>query len=123
MMELEQPADEPHVFSAGPFSYPVNRGNPALEVSKYSTSTEKTRQNLEKVMRALQLDKSVLLEGMPGVGKSSMIEYIAAMTQNKLTRVSLSEQTDIVDLLGSDLPAPAASNTSNTTSSMVPEEK
>lgn len=50
---------------------------------------------------------------MPGVGKSSIIEYIAAKTQNKLTKISLSEQTDIVDLLGSE---PAASSNEDTSS-------
>lgn len=41
------------------------------------------------------------------LGKSSVVEFIAAETKNKLTKISLSEQTDIVDLLGSDLPAPS----------------
>lgn len=60
---------------------------------------------MQRIIRGLQLDKAILLEGNPGVGKSSMIEYIADKTNNKLTKISLSEQTDIVDLLGSDLPS------------------
>lgn len=71
----------------------------------YSLKPQKVQENLMKVMRALQLDKSILLEGMPGVGKSSLVEYIAHKANKKLVKISLSEQTDIVDLLGSDLPS------------------
>jgi midasin len=61
-----------------------------------------------KVIKALYLDKAILLEGLPGTGKSSMIEYIAFKTNNRLEKITLSDQTDIVDLLGSDLPVPDA---------------
>lgn len=40
----------------------------------------------------------------PGVGKSTLIEALARASGHRLTRVNLSEQTDIADLLGSDLP-------------------
>jgi midasin (ATPase involved in ribosome maturation) len=33
-----------------------------------------------------------------------MIEFLADITNNKLLKVTLSEQTDIIDLLGSDMP-------------------
>jgi hypothetical protein len=46
----------------------------------------------------------VLLEGSPGVGKSSLVIALAAITGNKLVRINLSEQTEISDLIGSDLP-------------------
>jgi len=46
---------------------------------------------MQRIIRGLQLDKAILLEGNPGVGKSSMIEYIADKTNNKLTKISLSE--------------------------------
>jgi hypothetical protein len=39
-----------------------------------------------------------------GVGKSTLIEALARAAGHSLTRVNLSEQTDIADLLGSDLP-------------------
>lgn len=96
---------------SGSFSLLVEGSTPAEATAlKYSTCSMHTQANIEKIIRAMQLDKSILLEGMPGVGKhspppphavlrasilsagkSSVIEYIAAMTQNTLTRISLSE--------------------------------
>ena len=57
-----------------------------------------------KVARAMQVEKPILLEGSPGVGKTSLISALADCTGNKLTRINLSEQTDLVDLFGSDAP-------------------
>ena len=52
----------------------------------------------------MQLSKPILLEGSPGVGKTSII-YARAASGHKLVRLNLSEQTDMMDLLGADLPA------------------
>ncbi|CAM9488008.1 unnamed protein product, partial [Ectocarpus sp. 8 AP-2014] len=53
-----------------------------------------------------QIPKAVLLEGSPGVGKTSLISALAAATGHELVRINLSEQTDVSDLFGSDLPVP-----------------
>ena len=45
------------------------------------------------------------MEGSPGVGKTSLITALASATGNPLVRINLSEQTDLVDLFGSDAPA------------------
>jgi len=45
-----------------------------------------------------------LIEGPPGVGKTSLIENLARISGRTLTRVNLSEQTDMMDLLGSEYP-------------------
>lgn len=47
---------------------------------------------------------TICLEGSPGVGKTSLVTAIAAASGHKVVRINLSEQTDIMDLLGSDLP-------------------
>ncbi|RKP11431.1 P-loop containing nucleoside triphosphate hydrolase protein, partial [Piptocephalis cylindrospora] len=64
-----------------------------------------TQNNLMKVMRSLQIQgKGVLLEGSPGVGKTSLIMHLAALSGYRCLRVNLSEQTDLADLFGADLP-------------------
>jgi midasin len=45
-----------------------------------------------------------LIEGPPGVGKTSLVENLAKISGRKLIRVNLSEQTDMMDLLGSEYP-------------------
>jgi len=46
-----------------------------------------------------------MLEGSPGVGKTSIIETLGAVTRNKVVRINLSEQTDLSELFGADLPS------------------
>ena len=60
--------------------------------------------NLLKLLRAYELNKPILIEGPPGVGKTSLVEHLAKVTGRKLIRVNLSEQTDMMDLLGSEYP-------------------
>jgi len=50
------------------------------------------------------LNKPVLIEGPPGVGKTSLVENLARVSGRKISRVNLSEQTDMMDLLGSEYP-------------------
>jgi midasin len=57
-----------------------------------------------RVLRGCQLTKPILLEGSPGVGKTSLITALAVATRNHLCRINLSDQTDLADLFGSDLP-------------------
>ena len=63
-----------------------------------------TSANAMRVIRAMQVHKPILLEGSPGVGKTSLISAIAKATGNPLIRINLSEQTDLIDLFGSDAP-------------------
>jgi midasin len=57
-----------------------------------------------RVLRGMQLKKPILLEGSPGVGKTSLIMALGAASGHRVVRINLSEQTDMMDLLGSDLP-------------------
>ena len=54
---------------------------------------------------AAQLRKAILLEGSPGVGKTSLVAALARAAQQRLVRINCSEHTDLADLLGADLPA------------------
>ena len=55
-------------------------------------------------MRGLQISKPILLEGSPGIGKTSLVEALACRLGENITRINLSDQTDVADLFGSDLP-------------------
>ena len=79
------------------------------KIKSFSIKSAKIKENLYNVLRCLQVNKAVLLEGTPGIGKSSMIEYLARKLNKKLLKITLTEQTDIVDLLGSDFPIDSSS--------------
>ncbi|XP_053143364.1 midasin isoform X2 [Hemicordylus capensis] len=73
-------------------------------VSDYALNAGTTAMNAQRLLRALQLSKPILLEGSPGVGKTSLVAALAKASGNCLVRINLSEQTDITDLFGTDLP-------------------
>ncbi|RYH29633.1 hypothetical protein EON65_07835 [archaeon] len=70
----------------------------------YATDAPTTLLNLGRIARAMSIKRPILLEGPPGVGKTSIITNLAALTGHKLVRINLSEHTELSDLLGSDLP-------------------
>lgn len=88
--------------SVGPFS--LDRTENSSNVS-FNLQAPTTASNAMRVLRGMQVKKPLLLEGSPGVGKTSLITAIADVTGHKLTRINLSEQTDLIDLFGSDSPA------------------
>lgn len=89
-------------FGMDPF-YILKGTVPKGKIS-YALNAPTTSGNAMRVLRALQLPKPILLEGSPGVGKTSLITAIAAASNHRVVRINLSEQTDLMDLLGSDLP-------------------
>lgn len=89
---------EPFKIACGPHTY--------CGVEEFSLEAPTPMKNTFRVLRALQVKKSILLEGSPGVGKTSLIAAMARMSNQRLTRINLSEQTDMMDLLGADLPVP-----------------
>lgn len=78
----------------------------------YNLTAPTTHRNLTGLLRG-----AILLEGSPGVEKSSLAETVARLSGHRLVRINLSEQTDLVDLMRSDLPAPSPSAVEETTSS------
>jgi midasin len=89
-------------FGIGPFR--VTKSHHPSSRLNYSLDAPTTRSNAMRVMRALQLPKPILLEGSPGVGKTSLVTALAAACSRRLCRINLSDQTDLMDLFGSDLP-------------------
>lgn len=98
--KLSNPLDK--VFGISPF-YIFKFGNQQLDDFMFSAPT--THQNLFRLLSAMTLDKAILLEGAPGVGKTSLIESLTYAIGLKLVRINLCEHTDLADLFGTDLPA------------------
>ncbi|KAI9221601.1 hypothetical protein BC828DRAFT_64979 [Blastocladiella britannica] len=91
------------LFGIGAFTIPLG-SQPVLSV-QHSLDAPTSRENLLRVLRALQIpSKAILLEGSPGVGKTSLVAALARLSGHTLVRINLSEQTDLIDLFGSDLP-------------------
>lgn len=89
-------------LSIGQFG--VQRTTAASSASEFAFHAPTTRLNAMRVVRALQMQKPILLEGSPGVGKTSLVVALAQACGQPLTRINLSDQTDLMDLFGTDVP-------------------
>jgi midasin len=90
------------LFGIDPFF--IETGPKPTSQSSFTFNAPSTSANLVRLLRALQLKKPLLLEGSPGVGKTSLVAALAEATGHELVRINLSEQTDVSDLFGADLP-------------------
>ncbi|ETN67266.1 midasin [Anopheles darlingi] len=73
--------------------------------SDFMFTAPTTQRNLFRLLSALSLEKAILLEGPPGVGKTSLVESLARTIGYDFVRINLCEHTDLADLFGTDLPA------------------
>ncbi|KAK5990072.1 Midasin [Cladobotryum mycophilum] len=89
-------------LTIGDFSTP--RTPEASSASGFAFHAPTTRLNAMRVVRAMQTSKPILLEGSPGVGKTSLVVALAQACGKPLTRINLSDQTDLMDLFGTDVP-------------------
>ncbi|AET01690.2 midasin [Medicago truncatula] len=103
-VDVSHSDDKQHddLFGIDPFY--ITKGFSSCEDGGFEFKAPTTRRNASRVLRAMQLPKPVLLEGSPGVGKTSLITALGKYSGHKVVRINLSEQTDMMDLLGSDLP-------------------
>ncbi|TYZ63967.1 hypothetical protein PybrP1_004209 [[Pythium] brassicae (nom. inval.)] len=104
-------------FGISPFMIPRGPDSTARQPS-FSLKAPTTMANLYRVLRAMQVSRPIILEGSPGVGKTSLISALASASGHRLVRINLSEQTDISDLFGSDLPAAARGDASDSPNGM-----
>ena len=54
----------------------------------YILTARSVRENLRRLLRAMQLPRPILLEGPPGVGKTSIISNLAKLTGHTLVSMS-----------------------------------
>ncbi|KAG1851990.1 hypothetical protein C8R48DRAFT_836267 [Suillus tomentosus] len=101
-------ADNSYAFDASNFvqlgSFAISKGPLKSVLHNFNLQAPTARENAMRVVRACQVSKPVLLEGSPGVGKTSLITTLAMLSGYHLCRINLSDQTDLMDLFGSDLP-------------------
>lgn len=95
-----------HSVQIGGFS--VARASAGQDDSAFAFDAPTTKMNLMRVARALSAHKPILLEGNPGVGKTTLVSALAKACGRPLTRINLSDQTDLMDLFGTDVPVEGA---------------
>uniref|UniRef100_H0VTT4 Midasin n=1 Tax=Cavia porcellus TaxID=10141 RepID=H0VTT4_CAVPO len=93
-----------NLWGIHPFFIPRGPVLHRSNIADYALSAGTTAMNAQRLLRAIKLNKPILLEGSPGVGKTSLVGALAKASGNTLVRINLSEQTDITDLFGADLP-------------------
>lgn len=94
-----------------PFLLPVGDNcPPSPRGHRFDFSAPAVARNARRLLRALAAGRPVLVEGPPGVGKTALVSAVAVAAGRKLVRINLSEQTDVSDLLGADLPVGKVKN-------------
>ncbi|KAF3773915.1 Midasin [Nymphaea thermarum] len=83
-------AKSPHLFGIDPFY--IVRGDQNFKGEVFQLLAPTTARNALRVLRAMQLPKLVLLEGSPGVGKTSLVVALANLSGHNIVRINLSEE-------------------------------
>lgn len=108
---------EENLFGIYPFY--ISKNESTTDNNDFLFGAPTTKQNLFRLLSAMSLKKAILLEGPPGVGKTSIVESLAKAVGFKIVRINLCEHTDLSDLFGTDLPAEDTDLDANNTGSFV----
>ncbi|XP_047513354.1 midasin [Pieris napi] len=92
-------------FGIHPFYIEMGSNRRPNDTEMFTFTAPTTAANTLRLLRGLQLNKAILLEGNPGVGKTSLVTALAKSSGHRVVRINLSDQTDITDLFGTDLPS------------------
>lgn len=92
-------------FGISPFYIDVNTEGVASKARDFKFTAPTTKNNLFRLLSAMSLHKAILLEGPPGVGKTSLIENVSSAIGYEMVRINLCEHTDLTDLFGTDQPS------------------
>lgn len=79
-------------FGIKPFYIEVGTAPRDIE-DNFTFTAPTTGINTLRLLRGLQLNKAILLEGNPGVGKTSLVTALAKTSGHKVVRINLSDQT------------------------------
>eukprot|EP00127_Corallochytrium_limacisporum_P003804 Clim_evm18s153 gene=Clim_evmTU18s153 len=88
---------------SGLYRFPQAPGT-TVDINKLDFDVQAAGKNIHRLIRSMQMSRSILMEGDPGVGKTSTAVALGKVTGNTVVRLNLSEQTDIMDLFGADMP-------------------
>lgn len=81
-------------FGMNPFFIELgNNYKITKEEYTFTFTAPTTGSNTLRLLRGLQLNKAILLEGNPGVGKTSLVTALAKASGHKVVRINLSDQT------------------------------
>lgn len=80
-------------FGMKPFFIELGNNYNVSEEQKFTFTAPTTGSNTLRLLRGLQLNKAILLEGNPGVGKTSLVTALAKASGHKVVRINLSDQT------------------------------
>lgn len=88
----QRDADEGGGVDVGPFH--INAGaRPQKRPTRFCFETPTAQANAMRVARALAANKPIMLEGVPGCGKSSLVKALAELAGHELIRINLSDET------------------------------
>lgn len=80
-------------FGIKPFYIECGPHGKMDEEQTFTFTAPTTGSNTLRLLRGLQLNKAILLEGNPGVGKTSLVTALAKSSGHRVVRINLSDQT------------------------------